>query len=150
TENPGTRLSKFYKRAKTVHEHVEPLTVEEVPRFLATVRETTPEYFPLFLCAIHTGMRSGELAALCWSDVDFNGKFIRVQKNVSRGEVGDTKTGKSRRVDISDELLQVLKDLRRQRKEEYIARGKNEIPEWVFLGPGNIVWEDGKPVGREE
>src|SRR5262249_9808842 len=26
-ENPATRLSKFYKRAKTVHEEVQPLTV---------------------------------------------------------------------------------------------------------------------------
>jgi integrase len=40
--------------------------------------------------------------------------------------------------------------LRRKRGAEYLARGKNEIPEWVFLGPGDIILEDGKPIGREE
>ena len=69
---------------------------------------------------------------------------------MSRGKVGDTKTRKSRRVDISDELLHTLEQLKRSRKEEYLRRGKNEIPEWVFLSPGKIIWEDGKPVGREE
>ncbi len=39
---------------------------------------------------------------------------------------------------------------KRSRKAHYLAKGKNEIPESVFLGPGRIIWEDGKPIGREE
>ena len=61
-----------------------------------------------------------------------------------------TKTNKTRRVDMSDALILELEALKRTRQAEYLARGKNEIPEWVFLGPGRITWEDGKPVGREE
>src|SRR5262245_29533001 len=148
--NPAERLTKFYKNAKIVHEEIQPLTAEEIPLFLAAAQQSAPEYYALFLCALHTGMRSGELVALRWSDIDFNGKFIRVQKNVYRGKVCDTKTGKSRRVDISDELLHTLEQLRRSRKEEYLRRGTNEIPECVFLSPGRIIWDEGKPVGREE
>jgi integrase len=138
TTNHAGRLGKYYKQAKNLHEEIQPLTQQEVPLFLEAVRTHFPEYFPLFLAAIHTGMRSGELAALRWSDIDFAGKFIRLQKNVARGKVGDTKTRKSRCVDISDELLHTLEQLRRSRKAEYLRRGKNEIPEWVFLGPGRI------------
>jgi integrase len=66
-------------------------------------------------------MRSGELAALRWSDIDFNGRFIRVQKNVSRSKVGDTKTGKSRRVDISDELLHTLEQFEPIKERRILA-----------------------------
>ena len=138
SENPATQLSKFYKRAKIVHENIEPLTIEEVPFFLTVAKREAPQYYELFLTALHTGMRSGELAALRWHDLDEHGKFIRVQKNISHGKITETKTGKARRVDVSDELFRALLDLRRRRQAEYLARGKNEIPEWVFLGPGRI------------
>jgi hypothetical protein len=42
--------------------------------------------------------------------------------------------------------------LKKRRKEQYLARGKNEIPEWVFMTPGQIEWsegEEGKRGGRE-
>jgi integrase len=109
-----------------------------------------PEYFPLFLAAIHTGMRAGELAGLQWGDIDFNGKFVIVRRNFTRGRIEKTKTDRIRRVDLSDALLHELESLKRRRKAEYFQKGKNETPEWVFLGPGDIVWQDGKPVGREE
>jgi integrase len=39
---------------------------------------------PLFLCAPKTGIRQGELVSLKGTDVDFNGRFILVQRNLSR------------------------------------------------------------------
>src|SRR5262249_35059937 len=97
SENPATRLSKFYKRAKIVHEEIQPLTSEEVPVFLTAAKREASQYYEVFLTALHTGMRSGELAALRWSDLDEHGKFIRVHSNISCGKIGETKTGKSRR-----------------------------------------------------
>jgi hypothetical protein len=45
----------------------------------------------------------------------------------------DPKTFRSRRkVDLSYTMLAILEDLRRRRKEEWLAKGQNEIPEWVF------------------
>jgi integrase len=146
--NPAERLTKFYKQTNVVHEEIQPLTAEEIPLFLAAAKKTAVQFYPLFLCALHTGMRSGELAALRWSDIDFNGRFIRLQKNISRGKIGGTKTGKSRRVDVSDDLLMTLESLQRDRKEEYLARGKNEIPEWVFLSAGKREKEGKHSEGR--
>jgi integrase len=61
-----------------------------------------------------------------------------------------TKTDQIRRVDPSDTLLHELQTLKRKRRAENLGDGKNEIPEWVFLSPGQIIWEEGKPVRREE
>jgi integrase len=130
--NPATKLGKFYKQAKRVHEEIEPLSSTEVPVFFATVLKEFPDHYPLFLCAIHTGLRSGELAGLQWGDIDFNGKFLTVRRNVVQGRVNRTKTDKTRRVDLSDEVLATFHDLLRRKKEERMARGKNEIPDWVF------------------
>jgi len=35
-------------------------------------------------------------------------------------------------VDLSDALLYTLTELKKQRKEEWLAKGNNEIPPWVF------------------
>ena len=110
TVNPATRLSKFYNQAPVVHEEIEPLTSEEVPVFLSAVlsRPASKQHYPLFLCAIHTGMRAGELIGLQWQDIDFRGKFIQVRRCITRGRIEPTKTGKRRRIDMSDALLNEL------------------------------------------
>ncbi len=99
-----------------------------------------PECYPLLLCAIHTGLRSGELAGLQWCDIDWNGKFITVRNNLVRSRNNGTKTDKTRRVDMSDTLLEELSNLKRHRQEKWLSRGKNEIPRWVFCS------REGNPV----
>lgn len=139
THNPAVKLGKYFKQARVVHEKIEPLTADEVPLFLATVRERdgrkakgNPEYFPLFLSAIHTGMRAGELAGLQWGDIDWNGKFLMVRRSIKKGRIYETKTGRSRRVDMSDALAEELAAYRRRHLEDAMKDGKNEIPVWVF------------------
>jgi integrase len=94
--------------------------------------KNSPECYPLFLSAIHTGMRSGELAGLQWTDVDWRRNFVCVRRGVKNGKVLPTKTGKARRIDLSDALKAELEAMRRRRREEYLEAGKPEIPEWVF------------------
>ena len=69
---------------------------------------------------------------LQWGDVDFNGKFIVVRRCFTRGRVELTKTGKQRRVDMSDALIEVLSAHRKRLREDWLKEGKNQIPEWVF------------------
>ncbi len=143
SDNPAASVGKFFKQAKRVHERIEPLTFEEVPIFLETAFDNFRVHYPVFLCAIHTGMRSGELAGLQWGDVDFNGKFLIARRSIVNGRINPTKTDKQRRIDLSDELLAALEELRRRRKEEWLASGKNEIPEWVFCN------REGKPADMQ-
>jgi integrase len=136
--NPAVKLGKFYKQAKVLHEEIQPLTREEVPTFLQAVLERSKDYYPIFLAAIHTGMRAGELIGLQWGDIDFNSKFIVVRRCFTRGRVELTKTGKQRRIDMSDTLTQALQSHQTRLKQEWLKKeppegeAKKELPEWVF------------------
>ena len=100
--------------------------------FLGTVLENSPRSFALFLTAIHTGMRLSELAGLQWGDVDFRGKFLTVRRQVVYGRIQRTKTDKIRRIDMSDSLMEALRRHRKARREEWLKKGVNQIPRWVF------------------
>ncbi len=58
-----------------------------------------------------------------------------------------TKTDQIRRVDLSDALLHELKELKKKRQAEYLAKGKNEIPEWVFLSRGRLLKDEKRDEG---
>jgi integrase len=134
TNNPARKLGKFYRQAPKKHSEVEPLNHGEVQKFLEAVRKYSPKHFAIFLCAIHTGLRSGELAGLQWGDLDENGKLLTVRRGIVRGKINPTKSGKIRKVDVSDALMSALFELRRTRKESLLAEGKNELPStnWIF------------------
>ncbi len=55
-----------------------------------------------------------------------------VRRQIVHGQIHLTKSEKVRRVDLSDDLLAVLQELRRQGKEKWLAKGRNEIPDWVL------------------
>lgn len=129
--NPALRVGKFYKAAAVRHEDIQPLTDEEVPIFLEKVAEYSPQHFTLFLAAIHTGLRSGELAGLQWADIDFRGKFLTVRRQAKNGKVGRTKTSQIRRVDLSDLLVAELVKHRDIQGRNWRSQDK-EPSEWVF------------------
>ena len=139
-DNPATKLSRFYRNAPVKHEHIQPLTADEVRVFLKATLKYAPEQYPVFLCGIHTGMRTGELVGLQWADVDFFGKFITVRRNIVRRRINPTKNSKIRRIDMSDALLDMLKALKQKRREQWFAKGENSIPKWVFCATnGNFM-----------
>ena len=132
-ENPVSKVGKLYSQAPVRHEEIEPLNVEESIVFLKAALKYEPEHYPLFFYSLNTGVRSGEAIALQWDDIDWNGKFIQIRRQVVLGKLTTLKTkhGK-RKVDCSDELLAVLAALKSRRQEEALKKGSNEISEWVF------------------
>lgn len=141
--NPAARTGKFYRRARSGRKEIEPLSAQEAAKFLETVRERAPQHFALFLTALHTGMRSGEIAGLQWGDVDFGGKFATVRRNVWRGRAAGTKTDRIRRVDLSDAVCEALEAHRRRLRAEWLKKGRNEVPEWVFAN------QEGRPADMQ-
>ena len=83
-------------------------TRDEVARFLASAHGTA--YYPLFLTAVTTGMRMGELLALRWADVDARG--VTVRRTYSSDARGISDAPKSaagrRRVPIPPEVRRAL------------------------------------------
>lgn len=136
-ENPVAGLTRRLE-LKVEKQVVDPMTFEDVNKFLNTCKSNFSFYYPFFLCAFRTGMRLGELLGLRWGDVDWNGRFIDVKRSYKKGKIGPTKTGRSRRVDMSDQLAAALKDIHDSRK--------------VIDGPGEstateiIFQRNGKPM----
>jgi integrase len=124
---PGKFLPKVGKR-----HHIAPLRRKEVSVLIETAKTKLPRYYPLFLCAVRTGLRMGESLALQWDDIDWQGRFIEVQRNYTHWKLTTPKSGESRRVDMSREIGQVLGDLKTERQIEAAAVGGREIPAWVF------------------
>jgi integrase len=137
--NPVSGILRRLKLEREKKLQVEPMTFDEVDLFLETCAKKAPEYYVFFLCAFRTGMRLGELLGLHWGDVDWNGKFIKVQRSFKRGRIDKTKTGKDRRVDMSDQLIKSLKDLLVRRKREALKEGRGEPVEIIFHKNGNYI-----------
>lgn len=102
---PGKFLPKISKRGE-----IAPLTRAEVALMIGTAKTKLPSYYPLFLCAVRSGSRMGELLALQWGDISWQGRFIEVQRNYTHWQLTTPKGGENRRVDMSRELGEVLKD----------------------------------------
>jgi integrase len=83
--------------AKATHE-LRPFTVEEVADFRKAIARHRFE--ALFLTALGTGLRQGELLGLRWSDVDLDAGTLTVRHTLARytAVLADPKTEKSRRV----------------------------------------------------
>ena len=100
---------------------------------MKAAQEICPEYYPLLLMAVRTGLRRGELVAVQWGDIQLgrddndSERFILVQHNYVRREHTTTKSKKSRRVDLSRELRGILVERRDKRLLEAYLKGKNDI-----------------------
>jgi len=99
---------------------IRPLSAEELRAFLTAARDE-PEAYPLFLTLAGTGLRPGEAFALQWSDLDLNRREILVERALSAGIVGNTKTSTVRRVDMSQELATTLSRLLGKRPSSQTA-----------------------------
>ena len=131
TVNPAFKPGKFLPKISK-RRGINPLTREELAILLDTAKTKAPRYFPIFLCAARTGLRMGELLALRWEDLDFHTRCIQVSRNYTHWTLTTPKSGENRKVDMSRELAQTLKDLEIDRQLEKVTRQWNDLPPWVF------------------
>ena len=83
------------------------LTPEQIRSFLEAV--TDQKYKTLFLTAIMTGARQGEILGLKWSDVDFSKKQISINRTFNMGRFFTPKTkGSARQVDLAPMAAKAL------------------------------------------
>jgi integrase len=87
------------KLPRITREEIDPLTEDESRRLLEAVRGDRLE--GLYVLALSTGMRQGELLALKWDDVDLEGRRLRVRHTLTHADksyvLGEPKTPNSRR-----------------------------------------------------
>jgi integrase len=91
-----SRLGDYAKQ------HVSAKTLEEadIPKLLKAAGEG--QLYLVILLAVTTGMRRGEILALRWRDIDFDGGNLAVRQTLEKTKSGlsfkEPKTQKSRRV----------------------------------------------------
>ena len=97
---------RAFKLGKNTVEEDEYLTFEESERFL---RAAAPEWKTLLVLAVRTGLRSGELLALKWQDIDLVAGQLVVRRTLWKDQEGPPKGGRTRPVPLSDETVVTLK-----------------------------------------
>ena len=130
-----SRMYSVPKKSETNDKKVKPFTLEEQKKFLKAIEGHRHEV--LFLVALYTGLREGEILALTWNDIDFIKNTITVSKTVSivvditkesrsKGyiSIGTPKTVKGNRVvPLPDFLVKRLKQYKLFKKEESLKIG---------------------------
>lgn len=121
---------------------------EQVKIFLEVSKES--RYYPIYLTAINTGMRRGEILGLRWQDIDFENNILYVRQSLQEvKKVGLTfkepKSGKSRSITITPSLTKEFKKLYKQQLEEKLLLGR----EYNDL---NLVFaqKNGRPIQPTE
>jgi len=149
--NPVIGITKKLELKKDKSRNVDPLNEVDLASVLDTCQKNYREYYPFFLMAARTGMRLGELLAVKWSDIDFSHQltledgsveerpFIWVKRSYRRGRFTPPKNGKSRKVDMSNQLKAVLQDHLTREKKRVLKEGEGEVPELVFHKDGKVI-----------
>ena len=84
-----------------------------------------------------TGARKGEICGLYWKDVDFAAGTITIRRNLQYTKAAGvyettTKTGKTRIVDVGEDVLALLSKLRAQQAASCLSK-------YVFTTDGSIA-----------
>jgi integrase len=92
---------------------IQPLDSEQVKTLLEAAHGECFE--ALYLLAIHTGLRQGELLGLKWKDVDLENGLIRVRRTLTRNRgcllLSEPKTKRSRRaVRLTEQAVHTLRE----------------------------------------
>jgi integrase len=105
---------------KPAKKEIQPLSAEQAKKLLKVAKETQPNLYALYVLAVSTGMRSGELLGLQWRDIDLGSGVLRVRRTVFNGKVNSPKTSHgSRGIRLTKSATEALK----QRPQD---------SEWVF------------------
>ncbi len=117
--NAAEAATKPKKQKKK--EELRIMSQEEQKLFLHYAAQSL--YYRVYVVALGTGMRCGELRALEWSDIDFKNRIIHVTGTLKfhsgEGYVKDTpKTAASdRKIPMLEEVYKILKEQRRKQQE---------------------------------
>lgn len=110
-------------------EDINPFTLDEINKILNTC---TGQVRNLLQFAFWSGLRTSELIALKWSDIDFDEKLIKVRRKIVNGVEGPPKTVSGKRdIQILDNAMQALisqKEFTYKQNDRVFHHPKNMCP----------------------
>ena len=132
---------------RVVHKEMTTWTAEQARCFLAVAHQSG--YGPIWMLALGTGMRRGELLGLRWQDVDLAHSVVHVRQTVGllhgRTEIKPPKSASSpRAIPIQPEIVAALREHRaRQDERRGLVGGVWEDHDLVFAAA------NGKPINPD-
>ena len=139
------------------HPHVKALSLPQAHQLLAAAQGEVLE--ALYVLALTTGMRQGELLALTWQDIDFSHGKLQVRGTLHHvkglGAVRtELKTVSSRRcLELTPLALDALRAHKRQQEQRKQADPAWNQEQWVFcslqgtaLHPTNLIRRSFRPL----
>lgn len=118
-----------------------PFSIEEINKILDFI---TPKMKAYFAIGFYTGMRTGELIALKWTDIDFEQRTIKIQRAIRQGVEDKPKTKNSiREIEIIDALLPyIIKHQELSRDESiYLFENNRQQPYTTSAKIGVSYWQ---------
>ena len=80
------------------------LNQEEATRLMKVCAKRDTRFYPVLLMALHAGLRRGEVYGLTFADID----YLKGRVRVARSYDGPTKSGQTRYVPLSAELMEAV------------------------------------------
>ncbi|MEI8389705.1 MAG: site-specific integrase [bacterium] len=109
------------------------LEKEIIIRLLRTCKKEFPDFYPLLVTAVNTGITRGEVLALTWDKYEPENKRLLVNKSIYKGQILTLRTREaSRYIDLPDTLVEILSELRKNPTSTYIfpnEHGRIQDPE---------------------
>jgi integrase len=134
-ENPMQYVKIPKYDGKVVSESEKIIAYNDFQRIIERFPERTHFHICLMI-GYHTGLRSGEVMALTWDDIDFDNKTLTVSKTLSCIDkhwcFGPTKTRSSERtIRIGDTLINALKIQKNWQNENKLKYGQYFTKQYV-------------------
>lgn len=126
--NPAADVS----RPKVSKREITPLSPEQVPEFLEAA--SIDRYYALYVLAVDSGMRQGELFGLHWPEVDFDNGAVTVLRSLEeiagRHRIKEVKTKHSRRrIKLTPTTMSILN----YHRQAMLAEGRDVKSGPVFV-----------------
>ena len=119
------------KLPKRIPRKVRALTIEQQRSLLKVVDKSDDNKDQAVILALNTGMRIGEIAALKWSDIDFNRGIISITQTCNRVKSSDNQrtivnydavksTASHRIIPMNQKVWKLLKRLKEKSDAEFV------------------------------
>ncbi len=121
--------------AKMPKKPVRGLREDDLGRFLASMNENYPNFYPIALLQLGLGLRIGEALGLCWEDFDLRRREVRVARNIAWNKATRLMTAKKRKnarileAALPEFLVKILEDLfsKRDLQSPYLFVREGEL-----------------------
>ena len=119
-------VASLVKPPRPQGEEIRPLDREQVLVLFEAARTSGDRMEALYVVAVTTGMRRGELQGLKWEDLDLEAGTLQVRRTISEPKGGwifeAPKSGKGRNIRLTSKAISALRTHRKRQLEERMQK----------------------------